>query len=558
MEANANRTPAELPTALEQERERFRALVAKQLRAAEEATTDLRQQHAALQTEREQFKAMQETMRRQWEARWQDEWARIEQKDQEVAAERVALDQLRRDANGEVELQRRQLQASWSDLKREQHDWQQRLAAERSILDRQQQLIAERQQGVLFSEQAVQQERVLQEATLQDQRQELGRLEMRISNWRQKLDGLRGEAALLEAALCMPPAAPAQPKAGAEVNDPIPTPQAFSEQQQLISLLVQTATGLLDEARRMEEHQGRLLEVRSTWQDEWDSMLNHLSCREEELRTREERFRPREDSLRQREQYLEARLASWGRQHLELRSRETRLGQRQRALLIQRARLSDSLRSRKLALRRRRLMVLELQETWQQLRREEVGRLLHARTGCERARQEYLTGREQVRRRAQAVDDRERQLLQRELVVAQVEQRLIIQDPDPTGAQHVLDRLRAAWDQAVARQLQATRNREEELARRAGQLENFRDKLLAERQTLEELRLTLTTSQAEFTTERVSLTTACQDLQGELERLQVDHDHLQQRVRAQEANLEQLSMLLLDHRDEPPTLALVA
>lgn len=581
MEANANRTAGPQPdeqtrrlqereatlkqelAAVAVERERLQQLTARQLHEVDEATTELRQQYEALQIERAQFHEQKERTQSQWQERWQAEWSRVQQREAEVAAERVALDKTRREANGDVELQRRQLQAGWSDLRREQQAWQERLHAEQALLQRQQQHAVEQQQVMLLGEQALVQERALQETTLHGQRQELGYLEMRIVHWRAQLEALRGEAALLEAALCHTPPG-LLGEVPPEVAVALPTaelvlPAALPrEQTQLIDLITQISTSLADEVQRIQEHQDRLLELHEAWRTNWDKSLGHLTEREDDLQQREHQLQPREDAVQARERKARQRETRLSHYEQELICREVRLEQQRRSLTNRWARLRDAIKARHLALHRRRLVVHRLGQEWLRVRTQEGDKLLQARTACERARQEYLTAKESLRRRQQALDERERRLLQRELAMTQVEQQLVAQDHNPAAAQRILDRLRNAWEKAVANQLRAMTRREEELARRATHLEDFRGKLLNERQNVEEMRRTVATTQVESEGERAQLEAQRQQLAAELHQLRTDREHLRRRVRDQERNLEQLTLLLLDSQSEPPPLALAA
>jgi hypothetical protein len=556
-EARLNQELAELA----RERRSLHEIASRQIHEVEEATTELRQQHQALQTEREQFQQQKQQARCEWQDRWQTEWSRIQQKEAEMARDRLALEKQRREANGDIELQRRQLQAGWSDLRREQQAWQERLNAERGVYERQQQQLAERTHAILLGEQALQQQRELQEVTLFGQRQELGHLEMRIVHWRQKLEALQGEAALLEAALCVTPPSTLDQKKGDAKSLPaaelIPANPDQHEQRQLIELLVQISTELVDQVRCVEEHQQRLLDLRDACRKVWDEGLEYLARREDELRQREEQIRPQEDAARQAGKDLQRRLVTVATLQQELRCREARLEHGRRTLAARHGRLADAWRARQLALHRRQRLVIDLRQQWGPLRTQEVNKLLQSRTACERARHEYLTARESFRRRQQDLDDRERLLLQRELVMTQIEQQILAQDPNPAAAQRVLDRLRMSWEKAVTRQLKATRQRETELASRAEQLETLRAKLLDERQEVEALRRQLATASAEVQCDRLRLTSQRRRLDEELRRLRLDCQHLQCRIREQEQHLERLTLLLLDQRTEPP-LALAA
>lgn len=573
MVANANHTASpqldehlrqlsEREASLTRERERLQQLTARQLHDIDEATTDLRRQHEALQAERAQFQQHQEQAQRQWQERWQAEWTRLQDRTNEVAKERRALEKLRREANGDIELQRRQLQAGWTDLRKEQQTWQERMTVEGAALARQQEVMAQKQQAVHMGEQALVQERALQEATLLGQRQELGHLEMRIVNWRTQLDGLRGEAALLEAALCHPPPSlldgAKESKAPSSPAEPVAVPATPREQAQLIELIVQISTGLADQARRLEEHQDRLLELREAWRTTWDVSLAHLAAREEDLAKRELQLRPREVIVEAAELETLKREMMLTRHEQQLCCREVRLEQRRRALQDRRRHMQEAVKSRNVALRRRHQMVRRLRQDWLELRTREGARVLEARTACDRARHEYLTAKESFRRRQQGLDERERRLLQRELVVTQIEQRLVAQDQDPIAAQRVLDRLRGAWEKLVANQLRALARHEADLTRRAGHLDDFRGKLLNERAAIEEQRRTLATTQIDTASERDQLETQRHRLAAELRQLRSDRDLLKQRVRNQEKHLEQLTLFLLGRQVEPVALGLAA
>lgn len=326
----------------------------------------------------------------------------------------------------------------------------------------------------------------------------------------------------------------------------------------MLDLVQKAVTALLDESQRLAEYHERLLEVRRTWLEEWDQALLTLAARESQLREEIARQKPREDALAVREQDLAHRLLACARQEQRLRLRETRLAQRQQTLARRRARLSDSLRQRKRLLRKRERLVDQLRHEWEQVRVQEGRRLLNARTGCEQARQAYLTSREELRRRAQELDDQERGLAQRELAVFEVEQRLVAQQQDPAAAEQLLARLRQGWERAVAKVIQSTRRREVELQRKAEQLEQFRARLMQEREELERRRTTLTLSQADLETERQRHEDWQATMENELERLRLEREHLLQRVRDQEAHLEQLTMQWLDPRPAPPTLGVAA
>lgn len=567
MEAAAKGKPSPVPSlsldpeVLFREGQRLRALAAQQAREVDEAVAELRRQYEALRQEREQFERQREEFRRRWEQRWQEEWQRLQQREAEIETTRQkSLAEFRR-VQGDLELQRRQLQEAWQQLHRAEQAWRQRRAVEEADLARQRQELVERQEQWQAAQAAFQDQAALQEALVRSSREELTHLETRIRNYRHKLEALREEVALLEAGLS-PVSEPGtvepnQPgtETGAKASQAHPVPSPFAP---LVEGLAQVAVALLDESQRLLESQQRMAAVKHQWEADWLRVAETLQQKQADLSDREEALRRREQAVLSQEQQAARRLAECSRAEYELQTREIALAYQQGRLARRQARWNEHLRNRQSLLRNRFLFVHRLRKRWEHLIQSETERLVRLRTASDQARHEYLTAREMLRQREGRLDAKEQELVQRELALAQIEQALIESQPNPAAVQEQLQRLTAQWEASVRRQLQSTQRREAELARRAERLERLRQRILEQRQGVEELyhRAVAVEAEAAAQRERYRCEAAC--LEGHLERLQKERHHLLERVRQQEQQIEHLVLHLLEGREEPPSLAAAA
>ncbi len=546
---------------LARERCAFAQARQRELDRLETAKQEVQHQLRDLQKERRQVRADQIQLGKEQARRWEAEGARLAKKEAALAAEKQALLDQRLAANGEIELTRRQLEAGWSELRRQQQEWRECRQREETQLEEQRQALALQQKAHHDAEerweQRYEQERLTQRARLQ----ELDGLENRIRNYRQKLASLQEEAVDLEAALCdsarnsNDPQSPPGPQANASVA-PV-RPGAVSEAV-LPTWLTEIVRDLADGIDCLAENRDALLRLKQSFQWEWDACLEQLRERENRLRRREEALAPREEALARAEQLTQLRSVEIAWIDQQFQCREARLAQLDSRFHCQRKRHLAIVRARVLALRDQHRLIRQLHQQWAQGRIVEAERHRRLQSTCEVARGRYLQLSETCRQRLVQLETQQRLLIEKELVLNEVQRRLVEELGDPVAADQVLERRRLQWARWAARPMRAVRRHRMHLEARAQRLESYRRYLLRETGTLEREQLACrqlhTRLQVENLTRESERTRRMQELQS----LREERARLEEHNRDLRDQLERLVLLLTENDRPDPPLALAA
>ncbi len=544
------------------ERRGFTEVRQRELDRLETAKKELQRQLRDLQKERRQLRAERIQLRNQWARRWKSEAARLAKKEAALATAKQALLDQRLAANGEIELIRRQLEAGWSELRRQQQEGRECRQQQEARLEEQRQALALQQKAHHEAEehweQRYEQERLTQRARLQ----EFDGLENRIRNYRQKLASLQEHAVDLEASLCgfardsNDSLGPPGPQEGASVAPTRPT--AASRAEALPTWLTEIARDLADGIDCLAENRNALLRLKQLFQWDWDAALKQLREREDQLRRREEALIPREEALAQAEQRTQRRSVeiAWVEQQFQCREAQlARLGSR---LQCQRKRHLAIVRARAVALRDQHRMIRRLHQQWAGERLVEAERYRRLQTACEVARRRHLQLSETYRQRLTQMETQQRLLIESELVLGEVQQRLVGELGDHVAADQLLERRRLQWARLAARPIRTARRQRRQLEARARRLESYRRYLLRETETLERERLAggqlHTRLQVENLTRESERTRRTQELRS----LREERARLEEHNRDLHEQLERLVLLLTENDRPDPPLALAA
>jgi hypothetical protein len=275
---------------------------------------------------------------------------------------------------------------------------------------------------------------------LLDQEGEVARLEG-------VLAGMRGEAegAPAATALAAPGPAAAQGEAPAAVKERERQLAVVEGDLQRRSLALQDIAGdLADQRAQVAEQLRRLVAIQAGWQSEREEALA-------ELESQGRRLDEREQQVAVKEQALEAVMAGLrqeqeGADHLRrhLEAWQARLAAREADWERERDCLLAEVRGREEVAERRLALLADLRQRWQERRCQEVGRLRTQFALAGKLHQECTRLRDQWLGRRAILEQKQRALVERALVLEQYwrDQR---DGADPAEAEKRRERLRQRW-----------------------------------------------------------------------------------------------------------------
>ncbi len=442
------------------------------------------------------------------------------------------------------ELHRRGLEADGNQFRREQHEWRTRRTQEESRL-------RQRAKELERRERALEQARRKLEQRLQDdhaqRRQRLAELEEldgRVKNQRAALSALKLEAGRLEDELWEKPTAPSP-------FDPNRSPR-------LLEAFTRLAADLHDEARRLIEVQASLGERNQLWQTELDTLARTAALERDDLQHRAKDLTPREEALVRRELDLSVRQAELDRQARGLQGREARLTLFRGAFQCERNRLVALVKARSVANREQRRLLQHLQQAWIKNHRRELERYQRQQDQCEQARRHCLELAARLEKRLEDLQQRERLLVEKDLVVTQAQHQLIAQDARPAQAEQELARRQKHWARVALRPARRIKKHHDELQRRAENLERLRLELRRQRNEVEGRRAESLRLAEQLGQQEADLAAERSHWRNLLSGLEQERKHLEQRIRDLEQQLDTLAHALVNAEEVKPPTALAA
>lgn len=508
----------------------------------------LRERERALERNRQQFDEEQRLLRDYWRRQQQDEWDRLRAEAARItdaaARQRLKL----QDKQTELELRRRAEQQRAEAFAAERAAWRERQAREQATLAAAEQKLADERKQFEADRQAWRQARLDGERLRTARDKELEGLEKRIGGYRSLLGQLQDEVAGLERRL----------EATEPVGGFVEAVGELSQAESLLGELAAMLEDLFNEHLRLTDCRDELLALRESWALEWDRAHQALTEKDSELAEEAEAQKRRQDALRRLAATVARQLEELAFKEQQLRAQEEDLARRETQSRCEHSRASAESRAKAIAARTRQRQADRLVE---ELRRAELKHLVRVEA-AERAlaaSQRALFDRhEQLDLREAWLDQREKDLLARGWVLSHAEQQLTHRDPDPAGAQEELDRRLEVFRKLADRAEQRDQERADQLDEALGELEAFRQRLLAARAELDEervqlqlLRLTATQEREQMDSERVRWRAA-------FKRLKQECRLLRRRNREAAEQAERLTLALLEPQPVRPTLAVAA
>jgi hypothetical protein len=510
---------------LEQEAQslvRERAAFKRQCRAkARELDRDARElesQRLQLETERQELQRAHAEQQRQWKAHLSGERQRLAGEEARLRSERASFESERRRAREEIEAARKQLAAEAEQFRTEQQGWREHREREAAQNRDWEQNLDHKQRALWRSEQHWQEQRLYEDGAHRARLAELEGLEHRLRNTRRKVMALQEEASKLEGPLTQP-AQPAIAVAGLTPHwtDHLWLPGFEGDAPAFLALVAQD---LVDLSAQLAEQSHHMAHVRASWHADANDVLAELERRSAELDRQEADLLPAKQTLAEQADAVARQAQELARRDRFLRTDEARLGHERRQFEESRGRLLAQVKARAAATRERHALTVEMQRRWESERKLEVERLSRARAETEAARRDHVRVHDLFRNRLLDLTSLQRQLLQREIAIAQLEQRLVVQHQDPMLVETLLAKKHAIWQSLIERPTREFSRRRRELNERARQLEGLRidlikqlDRQEKDRANLGRLRTLLDAQQVQLATERTRWVSQVQSLQ---------------------------------------------
>ncbi len=527
-----------------------------QRREWEAARRQLNEERGRLDDERKTLAADRATSAGESKQHWEAEAGRLRAESDRLAADRQAFERQLGHVNAQLEVQRRQLDASWNQFRREQADWREFRRNEEARLQEGWDQLAERQRALRAETESWEQTRRDQELAHAGVAREAATLGNRIRNHRRKLHRLRDEAARLEETVCagsLPVAQPIEESGSTQAGDSAPSIPDPS-----LETLAAILEGLLDENRRLAEHQQLLAEVRRSWRWEWDYTLKELRDRESQLTGREETIAPRERSLNVAELAVQTRTRDLERWEQQLQCWEARLFKAQSTFQCERGRLLAHVKARMAAAQERFTLAVRLRHQGQADRRRQSARLVTEQQAAEKARRDLVRRRDALHQRIAELELLHRRLLERDLALTQIQQELVATDPRPDEADRELDRRRQHWERAALRPIRALRRRERAAAKKAAEMEALHRDLAQQKVALEEQQAACAQLQTDLEIAAAELSEERGRWQQELRANRQETAQLERHAAELRHQLERVAALLIDSPRPQPPLAVAA
>jgi chromosome segregation ATPase len=507
----------------------------------------LAEREHALERERQQFAADQKLVRVYWRRRCQEEWDRLRAEAGRHSASFAQQQQALLEKQTELELRRRDLDQRWQEFQMERRAWHEQRARQQGELDCARQELEAEQRRLADAQQQWRQARMDAERLRIGGQRELDGLEKRIANYRELLQHLQSEVALLE-----------ESASGKSGSTSAPAASAAPPASGVLMALTRLVDDLRCEHQRLVASRLELIGLRESWGLEWDRAQQRLETEAAGLQEKVEAAEERRLQLQRLAALLQRQADELALKRRQLRSEEDSAARQHAAQRCAAARVLAKVQAKGLAARNRwrqaqRLLAdLHREEVRQMARREEIEKALALSQQALFERHERLDYRETW------LDQREKDLLAREWVVAQAEQQLIHRDPDPRGANAELERRLEVFRRLGQRAAGRDADRSAELREALADLEAFRQRLLAARNDLDAERVQLQLLRMSTMQERELLDAERASWRVNLQRFREERRRLAEQNRDLEGQVERLTVMLLETPSEAPRLALAA
>lgn len=560
---------------LKAERSAYEQRVAEVTRNLLTSRKELADGFKELQAERQHLLELRQRLKRRFHRQWQAERDQLRRREEELNAERRLLDkereqleqehltlsQTRLRYNGDMELGRRQLQADRDELHRQQRQWLENQVREQAELQNLKNSLEQRDQALTATERhQAEQQRHLETRRTHLERDAEG-LENRVRSLRQKLVELQQEQARLETAIRPPEAIPAATPAASQAPS-VPMPleleslrfrlqERETDLQHRLTELETMSAELADQRVLLAEQCERLVQARAEWDQERQSAVTDLQGLGGRLEDQARLLTQREESLIAAESSLRQRSDEITRLQNQLEAWRARLTTQAASWDGERDRLLATLQQREQTVGQQETTLAASRQRWDERRRRFLTRLRRDRATCEELRQEWAALRLECWQRRTHLEQEERKLAEKTLVLEQYHQEFVVQSGNPRVAEKRMERLRRRW---AALNVTAERNLMKErvtLERELARLEERSRHLHLEAESVAALRAELAEKQAAWELQSQETQREQEKTQQYLRSLLTQRDCYEQQVEKLRDEVERLARMLYD--DTPGT-----
>jgi chromosome segregation ATPase len=465
---------------------------------------ELARDHQKLTAERQHINKVYQRLRQRWQRQWGAQKEKYRKLGEELAAEKAHLEQMEAALTGretvlgqdvlrfetERELGLRRLQEERETLTKDQEGWRKRRSFELTALNARRRELEEtelrvaqvrqllvkekdawdRQQLVLQKELHGLNNRIVhQRARIQEQSEELARLEkQRRKQQPVQRDKPADDADVHEALEC-----------AVEVVDEAATTTTSQAEdwQQRCDDLERLAGELADQRSLLVEQYARLVEIQESWQQErghaaaeLEALGQRMAVEEQALTLRQQQTIAGESQLHERRQEIDAvrqEIMVW---RTQLKGREQTFAEEYQKEL-------EALRSKETLLDEQLAGLTQLRQRWNRRRQQEVEQALADRAVVERERKETHGQRVELFEKTQRLAEEKRVLAEKSLALEQYRQEVFVRANDP-AAQRRIERLRRRWLTLNAAMIANAKNEREITKKDLARLDAARTELL--------------------------------------------------------------------------------
>lgn len=485
LEEQSDRLKAERE-ALEADRLELKRIVA--------ATDDAQaRDHQKLASERQRVNKMHQRLRQRWHKHWAVEKEKHQKLANQLECERRSFEQkhaaLReREAafhqelvhfNTERELTLRQLHDGCDELKKEQERWHKRRSLELAVLEARRRDLDESQLRLTEARQLLVQEKEAWNRQQNALEKELHGINNRIVNQRYRLQEQEDEIARLESqrrdhlkALNGDGAAVAE----CEVEGVLDEASTWDPR---INDLAQMASDLADQRTALVEQYERLAQIHKSWHEEraraardLDALAERLVADEQSLALRQAQTVAEEQSLRDRQAEVES-----VRQEIVIL--QAQLKTREQMIEEEHARELEALRQKEAMFDEQLANLTQIRHRWNTRRHEELGELQTSRADLAREQSAANADRSELFAKRQQLVEERSVVAEKSLALEEYWQEVTLRANDP-AAQERVERLRRRWLSLNAAIIANARNENASATQRLEKLEECRSQLEAQ------------------------------------------------------------------------------
>jgi hypothetical protein len=318
--------------------------------------------------------------------------------------------------------------------------------------------------------------------------------------------------------------------------------------------LEKLAGDLADQRLRLAEEWERLAQTQLTWHTE-----RNLTAAE--LRSLAGSLQQKAQAILGREQDLEAGTIELRQRHHELMQLrqhlvgwEARLRARELTWEADRERALTDLRNREELAERHLSAVVDLRQRWAKRRRRELELIQGERAACEKVRHQYVTLREERRRRSWELEEERSRLTAKALAIEQHQRECLSRGGDAPAAERRIERLRRRWLTDHAASLRTLKSDRDAFQAEAERLEEQHRELQKRSNKLEAEQAALGERETAWEHKQTVLEVEHSRLRQELQAVQAHRDRAVLQVKELQGEVERIARQLLDEPEAPPML----